>query len=151
MKNIKKIIIISIFLILVTALTITVRAYFTTYTEAQAAKNLEIGNPSCEVKYQKVGSIRNIQVQNNSTVREYVRVKILGVKNSYKVKPSLNWVLESDGYYYYQLPLDKNGGISENLSIEVIGNKNVITVAESTYVLYDNNNQTWADWNKSYK
>ena len=63
MKRYKSIILISIFLILITALTITVRAYFTTYAEASGEKQLEISDCSCKILKQGNGNIRNISVQ----------------------------------------------------------------------------------------
>lgn len=131
-------------------------AYFTTYATAAGGASLSLNNTVTIPEEDVVNWTKNVTIQNTGETDCYVRVQVFAGD---KYQDSLQysdengkWTPGSDGYYYYSdiVPV---GGASEKLLVHIDNmdsedNFNVIVVQESTPVLYDENDQPYADWSR---
>lgn len=131
-------------------------AYFTTYATASGSASLSLNNTVTVPDEEVVNWMKNVTIQNTGETDCYVRVQVFAGE---KYQDSLQysdengkWTPGSDGYYYYSdiVPV---GGESEKLLVHIDNmdseeDFNVIVVQESTPVLYDENDEPYADWNR---
>lgn len=144
-----KIIIILLFLILFMAFMITtVKAFLATYTMSSGEKEVkfDIKIEKIETITQKNGETLKVIIRNGGTTEAYLRVKIFSLLPEELI--GNEWEKNADGYYYSKKPI-KPGETMENLSFKINPNSsNIITIIESTQVLYGKYNETYADWNR---
>lgn len=129
-----------------------VYAYFTTYTEAKGEYSIDLALPKCTVTKRKTNNTTYAKINNISTVSCYVRMKICVPSNTkINVKSdNIKWY-EYNGYWYYSDML-KSGASTNELEIEVEGDKTLITIGECTEVAYnDVSKTTYGDWGNKGK
>ena len=134
----------------------TAMAYFTTYTEASGGVTLNMGFSETIPKEDFSNWTKHVSVENTGDYDCYVRVKALaGSKYQDGLQYSDSdgkWTPGEDGYYYYSDPIAP-GESTSVLDIWIDSKKldasfNVVVVQESTKVLYNENNEPYADWTK---
>ena len=132
----------------------TAMAYFTTYTEASGGVTLNMGFSETIPKEDFSNWTKHVSVENTGDYDCYVRVKALaGSKYQDGLQYSDSdgkWTPGEDGYYYYSDPIAP-GESTSVLDIRIDSKEsdasfNVVVVQESTKVLYNENNETYADW-----
>lgn len=132
----------------------TAMAYFTTYTEASGGVTLNMGFSETIPKEDFSNWTKHVSVENTGDYDCYVRVKALaGSKYQDGLQYSDSdgkWTPGEDGYYYYSDPI-ASGESTSVLDIRINSKEsdasfNVVVVQESTKVLYNENNETYADW-----
>lgn len=132
----------------------TAMAYFTTYTEASGGVTLNMGFSETIPKEDFSNWTKHVSVENTGDYDCYVRVKALaGSKYQDGLQYSDSdgkWTPGEDGYYYYSDPIAP-GESTSVLDIRIDIEKsdasfNVVVVQESTKVLYNENNEPYADW-----
>ena len=134
----------------------TAMAYFTTYTEASGGVTLNMGFSETIPKEDFSNWTKHVSVENTGDYDWYVRVKALaGSKYQDGLQYSDSdgkWTPGEDGYYYYSDPIAP-GESTSVLDIRIDSKEsdasfNVVVVQESTKVLYNENNEPYADWTK---
>ena len=129
-------------------------AYFTTYTEASGGVTLNMGFSETIPKEDFSNWTKHVSVENTGDYDCYVRVKALaGSKYQDGLQYSDSdgkWTPGEDGYYYYSDPIAP-GESTSVLDIRIDSKEsdasfNVVVVQESTKVLYNENNEPYADW-----
>ena len=134
----------------------TAMAYFTTYTEASGGVTLNMGFSETIPKEDFSNWTKHVSVENTGDYDCYVRVKALaGSKYQDGLQYSDSdgkWTPGEDGYYYYSDPIAP-GESTSVLDIRIDSKEsdasfNVVVVQESTKVLYNENNEPYADWTK---
>ena len=134
----------------------TAMAYFTTYTEASGGVTLNMGLSETIPKEDFSNWTKHVSVENTGDYDCYVRVKALaGSKYQDGLQYSDSdgkWTPGEDGYYYYSDPIAP-GESTSVLDIRIDSKEsdasfNVVVVQESTKVLYNENNEPYADWTK---
>lgn len=132
----------------------TAMAYFTTYTEASGGVTLNMGFSETIPKEDFSNWTKHVSVENTGDYDCYVRVKALaGSKYQDGLQYSDSdgkWTPGEDGYYYYS-DLIAPGESTSVLDIQIDSKEsdasfNVVVVQESTKVLYNENNEPYADW-----
>lgn len=132
----------------------TAMAYFTTYTEAFGGVTLNMGFSETIPKEDFSNWTKHVSVENTGDYDCYVRVKALaGSKYQDGLQYSDSdgkWTPGEDGYYYYSDPIAP-GESTSVLDIRIDSKEsdasfNVVVVQESTKVLYNENNEPYADW-----
>lgn len=132
----------------------TAMAYFTTYTEASGGVTLNMGFSETIPKEDFSNWTKHVSVENTGDYDCYVRVKALaGSKYQDGLQYSDSdgkWTPGEDGYYYYS-DLIAPGESTSVLNIRIDSKEsdasfNVVVVQESTKVLYNENNEPYADW-----
>lgn len=132
----------------------TAMAYFTTYTEASGGVTLNMGFSETIPKEDFSNWTKHVWVENTGDYDCYVRVKALaGSKYQDGLQYSDSdgkWTPGEDGYYYYSDPIAP-GESTSVLDIRIDSKEsdasfNVVVVQESTKVLYNENNEPYADW-----
>ena len=132
----------------------TAMAYFTTYTEASGGVTLNMGFSETIPKEDFSNWTKHVSVENTGDYDCYVRVKALaGSKYQDGLQYSDSdgkWTPGEDGYYYYS-DLIAPGESTSVLDIRIDSKEsdasfNVVVVQESTKVLYNENNEPYADW-----
>lgn len=132
----------------------TAMAYFTTYTEASGGVTLNMGFSETIPKEDFSNWTKHVSVENTGDYDCYVRVKALaGSKYQDGLQYSDSdgkWTPREDGYYYYS-DLIAPGESTSVLDIRIDSKEsdasfNVVVVQESTKVLYNENNEPYADW-----
>lgn len=132
----------------------TAMAYFTTYTEASGGVTLNMGFSETIPKEDFSNLTKHVSVENTGDYDCYVRVKALaGSKYQDGLQYSDSdgkWTPGEDGYYYYSDPIAP-GESTSVLDIRIDSKEsdasfNVVVVQESTKVLYNENNEPYADW-----
>ena len=132
----------------------TAMAYFTTYTEASGGVTLNMGFSETIPKEDFSNWTKHVSVENTGDYDCYVRVKALaGSKYQDGLQYSDSdgkWTPGEDGYYYYSDPIAP-GESTSVLDIRIDSKEsdasfNVVVVQESTKVLYNENNEPYADW-----
>lgn len=132
----------------------TAMAYFTTYTEASGGVTLNMGFSETIPKEDFSNWAKHVSVENTGDYDCYVRVKALaGSKYQDGLQYSDSdgkWTPGEDGYYYYS-DLIAPGESTSVLDIRIDSKEsdasfNVVVVQESTKVLYNENNEPYADW-----
>ena len=132
----------------------TAMAYFTTYTEASGGVTLNMGFSETIPKEDFSNWTKHVSVENTGDYDCYVRVKALaGSKYQDGLQYSDSdgkWTPGEDGYYYYS-DLIAPGESTSVLDIRIDNKEsdasfNVVVVQESTKVLYNENNEPYADW-----
>lgn len=131
-------------------------AYFTTYTTASGGAAISLGGTETVPSEEVSNWTKHVTVQNTGDVDCYVRVRAISGEKyqdglSYE-DDNGKWTPGEDGYYYYS-DVVPAGGSAEELRIHIDNmdseeSFNVIVVQESTPVLYDENDQPYADWNR---
>lgn len=132
-------------------------AYFTTYTMASGGGELRFGSTTIEPDEEVVNMEKRIAVKNTGDFECFVRVKVFAGE---KYQDGLvfipdeegTWSQGDDGYYYCSRILQP-GETSPTFTIRIddMDSKddfNVIVVQECTPVLYDENGNPYADWNR---
>ena len=129
-------------------------AYFTTYTAASGGVTLNMGFSETIPKEDFSNWTKHVSVENTGDYDCYVRVKALaGSKYQDGLQYSDSdgkWTPGEDGYYYYS-DLIAPGESTSVLDIRIDSKEsdasfNVVVVQESTKVLYNENNEPYADW-----
>ena len=129
-------------------------AYFTTYTEASGGVTLNMGFSETIPKEDFSNWTKHVSVENTGDYDCYVRVKALaGSKYQDGLQYSDSdgkWTPGEDGYYYYSDPIAP-GESTSVLDIRIDSKEadarfTVVVVQESTKVLYNENNEPYADW-----
>ena len=132
----------------------TAMAYFTTYSEASGGVTLNMGFSETIPKEDFSNWTKHVSVENTGDYDCYVRVKALaGSKYQDGLQYSDSdgkWTPGEDGYYYYSDPIAP-GESTSVLDIRIDSKEsdasfNVVVVQESTKVLYNENNEPYADW-----
>lgn len=132
----------------------TAMAYFTTYTEASGGVTLNMGFSETIPKEDFSNWTKHVSVENTGDYDCYVRAKALaGSKYQDGLQYSDSdgkWTPGEDGYYYYS-DLIAPGESTSVLDIRIDSKEsdasfNVVVVQESTKVLYNENNEPYADW-----
>lgn len=132
----------------------TAMAYFTTYTEASGGVTLNMGFSETIPKEDFSNWTKHVSVENTGDYDCYVRVKALAgskYQDGLQYRDSDGkWTPGEDGYYYYSDPIAP-GESTSVLDIWIDSKEsdasfNVVVVQESTKVLYNENNETYADW-----
>lgn len=132
----------------------TAMAYFTIYTEASGGVTLNMGFSETIPKEDFSNWTKHVSVENTGDYDCYVRVKALaGSKYQDGLQYSDSdgkWTPGEDGYYYYS-DLIAPGESTSVLDIRIDSKEsdasfNVVVVQESTKVLYNENNEPYADW-----
>lgn len=134
-------------------------AYFTTYAEAKGGVVLDLGFTGTEIEEKVVDGKKQLQLENTGEYDCYVRLKAL-TGDAYKdnimyAEPdgAGKWTPGADGYYYYS-DIVAPGGLTSQLDVsfafptEEPADFNIIIVQECTPVLYDEDGNPYADWNK---
>ena len=154
-------------LTLALALTVSVggaMAYFTTYTEASGGVVLEFGYPNTGIEEHVVDGKKEITLLNTGDYDCYVRLKAL-TGDAYKDSLTYSepdgagkWTPGADGYYYYSEIISAGESTSQinvgfSFKVEEEGQEppadfNVIIIQESTQVLYDEDGNPYADWDR---
>ena len=131
-------------------------AYFTTYTTASGGASLSLGNTVTVPEEQVSDWTKHVTVRNTGETDCYVRVRVFGgdrYQDSLQYSDENGkWTPGEDGYYYYSdiVPV---GGSAEELRVHIDNmdseeSFNVIVVQEGTPVLYDENDEPYADWDR---
>ena len=132
----------------------TAMAYFTTYAEASGGVTLDMGFSETIPKENFSDWTKHVSVENTCDYDCFVRVKALaGAKYQDGLQYSDSdgkWTPGDDGYYYYSEPIAP-GKSSSELGIHIDSKEtedsfNVVVVQESTKVLYNEDNEPYADW-----
>ena len=132
-------------------------AYFTTYTRAYGGGEIRLGTTTIEPDEEVVNMQKRIAVKNTGDFACFVRVKVFaGDKYQaglvFTPDAEGTWSQGSDGYYYCS-KIVQPGETSPTFTIQIDDmdseeNFNVIVVQECTAVLYDENGNPYADWNR---
>ena len=131
-------------------------AYFTTYTTASGGASLSLGNTVTVPEEQVSDWTKHVTVRNTGETDCYVRVRVFAgdrYQDSLQYSDENGkWTPGEDGYYYYSdiVPV---GGSAEELRVHIDNmdseeSFNVIVVQEGTPVLYDENDEPYADWDR---
>ena len=129
-------------------------AYFTTYSTAGGGVKMNMGFTETVPKEDVDENGKHITIENTGDYDCYVRVKALaGSKYQDGLQYSDSdgkWTPGEDGYYYYSDPIAP-GESTSVLDIRIDSKEsdasfNVVVVQESTKVLYNENNEPYADW-----
>lgn len=132
----------------------TAMAYFTTYAEASGNVTLNMGFTETKPTEEFSNWTKHVTVKNTGDFACFVRVKALaGEKYQDGLQYSDSdgkWTPGEEGYYYYSEPVAP-GESSSVLDIKIDSKDtedsfNVVVVQESTKVLYNENNEPYADW-----
>jgi hypothetical protein len=136
-------------------------AYFTSYQTAGGVVEISITDPKADVSEEFSRWTKHITIKNIGDADCFIRVAAIA-PDGYKLTmgSSDDWY-EADGYYYYREKVAPDESTSV-LDIEISGYKkledpdsnlpsefNVIILQESTKVLYDKNNEPYADWSQA--
>ena len=132
-------------------------AYFTTYTMASGGAEIKLGTTTIVPDEEVVNMEKQIAVKNTGDFDCFVRVKVFAggkYQPGLKFTPDVEgtWSQGDDGYYYWSEIVPK-GGISNTFTVKIDDmdsedDFNVIVVQECTAVLYDENENPYADWNR---
>lgn len=139
----------------------SVLAYFTTYTRAEGGVVLDLGFTQTLPEEKVVNGAKQVTIQNTGDYDCYVRMKAL-VGDDYTISYSEpgeeeKWTPGAEGFYYYSDILAAKTGVSSRIDVNIIFPEpedgkapafNVIIIQECTPVLYDNEGNPYADWNK---
>ena len=129
-------------------------AYFTTYSTAGGGVKMNMGFTETVPKEDVDENGKHITIENTGDYDCYIRVKALaGSKYQDGLQYSDSdgkWTPGEDGYYYYSDPIAP-GESTSVLDIRIDSKEsdasfNVVVVQESTKVLYNENNEPYADW-----
>lgn len=130
-------------------------AYFTAFDTAAGAVPLELGFTETVPNETVENQAKTITIENKGNYDCYVRLKALtGDKYAGCLKyAGTNWSEGEDGYWYYSEILTP-GASTEAIVVDISEafakadtDFNVIIVQECTPVLYDAEEQPYADWN----
>lgn len=105
MKN-KKVLIISIIMILILIMSGTVYAYFTTYAEASGNVTFNFYYTEIAVTSKLENGKLNINIENIGDEDTFVRAKVLIPDYAKVSSNSANWTLKNDGYWHYDKVLE---------------------------------------------
>lgn len=155
MKN-KKVLIISIIMILILIMSGTVYAYFTTYAEASGNVTFVFYDTEIAVTSKLENGKLNINIENIGDEDTFVRAKVLIPDYAKVSSNSSNWTLKTDGYWYYDKVLE-TGNKSTTLQLNITINDretrefNAVTNAEAIRVCYNEDGSTYANWQSAYE
>lgn len=126
-------------------------AYFTTYASAGGGAVLELGHET-EIEENFENWTKDIVITNTGDVDCYVRVKVLAGSQFTLDISGGGWSSGNDGYWYYADPVAPDAQTASLLAKITIPEDfaedfNVAVVQECTPVLYDENDDPYADWN----
>lgn len=136
-------------------------AYFTTYARAEGGVVLDLGFTRILPEEKVEDRAKQITIQNTGDYDCYVRMKAL-VGDDYIIGYSEpgdeeKWTPGADGFYYYSDILVAKTGVSSRIDVNITFPEpedgeapdfNVIIIQECTPVLFDNEGNPYADWNK---
>ena len=137
-------------------------AYFTTYTQAEGGVVLDLGFTQTLPEEKVVNGAKQVTIKNTGDYDCYVRMKAL-VGDDYTITYSEpdeaeKWAPGADGFYYYSDMLAAKTGVTSRIDVNITFPEpedgeapdfNVIIIQECTPVLYDNEGNPYADWNKT--
>ena len=137
-------------------------AYFTTYTAASGRAALELEQTVTIPQEEVADWTKHVTIENTGDVDCFVRVKAFAgeiYQDSLQYSDDHGkWTPGEDGYYYYSdvVPAKEEGKYpyrTEELRIHIDNmdreqSFNIILVQESTQVLYDEQGNPTADWNR---
>lgn len=137
-------------------------AYFTTYTAASGRAALELEQTVTIPQEEVADWTKHVTIENTGDVDCFVRVKAFAgeiYQDSLQYSDDHGkWTPGEDGYYYYSdvVPAKEEGKDpyrTEELRIHIDNmdreqSFNIILVQESTQVLYDEQGNPTADWNR---
>lgn len=132
-------------------------AYFTTYAITEGGAAISLGSTTIVPDETVSAMTKHISVKNTGDYECFVRVKVL-VSDKYKdglvftPDDEGHWEYREDGYYYCDLVIQP-GEASPTFHVKIDNmdseeDFNVIVVQECTAVLYDENGNPYADWNR---
>ncbi len=126
-------------------------AYFTTYAAAGGGVEVDLGFTKNEVTEIVNGRAKKIQLVNQSSQPEYVRVKVFSVLPVTFEGSSPNWSQGEDGYWYYKNIVEPEKTTEELVALITIpegreDDFDVIVVEESVPVSYKEDGTPYADW-----
>lgn len=132
-------------------------AYFTTYATTSGGATISLGSTTIIPNEEVVGMEKRISVENTGDYECFVRAKVFaGDKYQdglvFTPDEAGTWSLGEDGYYYCSAVIPA-GGSSETFRVKIDtmdseDDFNIIVVQECTAVLYDENGNPYADWNR---
>ena len=139
-------------------------AYFTTYVVSEGKEELKLGFTETEVQEEVKDGKKIVVIKNTGTADCYVRVRAITAE---QYKNSLtdaepdgadNWTAKNGEFYEYKKVLKAGESTTPiHIMISALGlkpgdetpNFNVIVIQECAPVLYDDNGDTYADWDGS--
>lgn len=140
-------------------------AYFTTYTVAEGKEKLTLGFTETIVEETiDVNGNKTVVIKNTGSADCYVRVRaIAGLQYQDKISDTEpegvdNWTAKTGDFYEYKAVLkagESTTALNINVSIPGLAlgadtpDFNVIVIQECAPVLYDENGNTYADWDGS--
>ena len=128
-------------------------AYFTTYVTAAGGYPVTLGYET-EIEEKVDSMTKHIMIYTTGESDCYVRVKVFsGSQFGIHFKSDGGWSQSADGYWYYDKTLPVGGTTSElQAEIEVPQDNtdtfNIVVVQECTPVLWDENGEPYADWER---
>ncbi len=131
-------------------------AYFTTYATAQGGVKMNMGFTETVPNEEVDEKGKHVTIKNTGDYDCFVRVRAFApVELSYKA-PDGGWTDGGDGYWYYNeiLPAGQTTKTELNISYEFPSGDqkpeefNVVVIQECTPILYDEDGNAYADWNK---
>ena len=161
MKKIKVISILLIMIIIIGFLVNSVYAYLSSKVEASGSIkcNIGIGHPNMKIT-KTAEDERKITITNDGDYDCYVRFKAIAVDDihlEYSYEDDENgrkWILESDGYYYYEsvlLPNETSGAMILTLRNYSDKNYNVAFIAEATNAMHDGGQNESSYWDAKFE
>jgi hypothetical protein len=134
----------------------TATAYFTSHTASSGGQELSIDMPPSEPDedVDPIEMTKRLTVTNDSKFPVFVRARAYAPDDITLVISGSGWSLGSDGWYYYDSPIDPQAKTAELLvKIENVpadaedgDNFNVVLVYEVTRVRYNDDGSEYADW-----
>lgn len=131
-------------------------AYFTSYSTAEGSVKINMGFTET-VPHEEVDSGgKHVTIENTGDYDCFVRVKAFAPVELTYSAPDGGWSEGEDGYWYYDeiLPAGQTTTKELNITYEFPEGKekpeefNVIVIQECSPVLYDENGNPYADWNR---
>lgn len=131
-------------------------AYFTSYSTAEGSVKINMGFTET-VPHEEVDSGgKHITIENTGDYDCFVRVKAFAPVELTYTAPDGGWTQGDDDYWYYDEILPAGQTTTKELNItykfpegeEKPADFNVIVVQECSPVLYDENGNAYADWNR---
>lgn len=131
-------------------------AYFTTYASASGGASLSLSNTVTIPEEQVIDWTKHVTIRNTGDVDCFVRVRAFAGETYQDgltyADDEGKWTPGEDGCYYYSDVVPAGGETQElRIGIDHMDREesfNVIVVQESTPVLYDEQGNPYADWDR---
>lgn len=129
-------------------------AYFTDTVTTEGKILLNLGDGKLDKMDDIVENmVKKISIKNTGDYEVFVRAKAIYPDSvSITLEDSGDWSPGNDGYYYYYdvvNPDDSTSQLKLKISNSEYADFNVIIVQEATQVLYDENGNETADWDRA--